>query len=203
MATPGHASVPSSKPTIGILLASTRQGRKGEPVARWVERLARLRQGWEVEFIDIAEWVFPPYRHPDSPMVADRSYADEKERAWVELISRLDGYIFVTPEYNHGYPAGLKNAIDHVYNGWNRKPAAFVSYGGPAGGVRSVQQLRQVVIELQMAPVRDEVNIPFIGRALDERGEPKEEFQTKRLNRLFDSLEWWTRTLKTGRSRTD
>ena len=189
------------KTTIGIILGSTRPGRVGERVARWVETVARLHAGMDVEWVDLAQWIFPYYRHPTPTRIAERSYTDERERAWAELIGRMDGFIVVTPEYNHGYPAGLKNALDYAYAGWIRKPVAFVSYGGSSGGVRAVQQLRQVVVELQMAPVRDEVNIPFVGRALDERGEPRDEFHRKRLDAMLNELAWWAETLKAGRDR--
>lgn len=187
--------------TIGLVLASTREGRMGERVARWVERVAATREGMNTQWIDLAEWVFPYYRHATPPKLAERGYSDPREQAWVELVGRMDGFLVVTPEYNHGYPAALKNALDYAYAGWNRKPVAFVSYGGSSGGVRAVQQLRQVAVELQMAPVRDEVNIPFVGRALDEGGEPKEEFHRKRLDAVLTDLAWWTETLKAGRER--
>lgn len=173
----------------------------GERVARWVERVAATREGLDVCWIDLADWVFPSYPHPTPPKMAERTYTDERERAWVALVGRMEAFIVVTPEYNHGYPAALKNAFDYTYAGWNRKPIGFVSYGGSSGGVRAVQQLRQVAVELQMAPVRDEVNIPFVGRALDERGEPKEEFHRKRLDALLTDLAWWTETLNAGRAR--
>jgi NAD(P)H-dependent FMN reductase len=117
----------------------------------------------------------------------------------VATIESLDAFIIVTPEYNHGYPASLKNALDYAYRGWNRKPVAFVSYGGVSGGIRAVQQLRQVAIELQMAPIREEVNIPFIHRALSEEGTPIDELPRKRLAAVFRDLEWWGTTLKAGR----
>ena len=97
--------------------------------------------------------------------------------------------------------AALKNALDHAYVGWNRKPVAFVSYGGTSGGVRAVEQLRQVAVELQMASIRDEVNIPFIGRAMDEQGEPRDELHRKRLDAVLTDLAWWTETLRAGRAR--
>ena len=132
-------------------------------------------------------------------MMMERNYADERERAWVRLIERLDGFIVVTPEYNHGYPAALKNALDYAYAGWNRKPVAFVSYGGAAGGVRAVQQLRQVVVELQMAPIRAEVNIPFAMKAFNERGEPSDPLHRKRASAMLNDLAWWTWALREGR----
>lgn len=186
---------------LGIIVASTRAGRLGERVARWVEQGARGREAFDVEWIDLAAWSFPYYPHPTPTKLAERSYADERERAWVALIGRMDAFIVVTPEYNHGYPAALKNALDYAYAGWNKKPVAFVSYGGSSGGVRAVQQLRQVVVELQMAPVRDEVNIPFAAREVDEHGTPKDDFHRKRLEVLLTELAWWSATLKAGRER--
>lgn len=190
------------KTTIGIIVASTRQGRKGERIGRWVETRVAHREDFAAQWIDLAEWIFPYYPHPSPPHMAERSYTDDREQSWVALVGRMDGFIIVTPEYNHGYPAGLKNALDYVYAGWNRKPIAFVSYGGGAGGVRAVQQLRQVAVELQMAPLREEVNIPFVFRALDEHGAPKEESHGKRLETLLNELAWWAATLKAGREAT-
>jgi NAD(P)H-dependent FMN reductase len=111
-----------------------------------------------------------------------------------------DGYVFVTPEYNFGYPAVLKNALDHIYHEWNNKPVGFVSYGGGAGGSRAVQQLRQVVVELQMAPIRAGIVIPFARRLFDESGGIKDEAYDGRANALLEQLLWWTRALKAARA---
>jgi len=186
---------------IGLIVGSTRQARMGERVARWVQRAAANRPSMSIHWIDLVEWTFPYYPHTTPTKVAERSYQDERERAWAELVGRMDGFIIVTPEYNHGYPAGLKNALDYAYVGWNRKPVAFVSYGGSAGGVRAVQQLRQVAVELQLASIRDEVNIPFIGRALDEHGDPKDEFHRKRIDAVLTELTWWADALKAAREK--
>lgn len=190
------------KNAIGIIVGSMREGRVGEKVARWVEAAARQREAFAVEWIDLAEWRLPYFAHPGSPKALEANYSDAREKAWVELVARQDAFIVVTPEYNHGYPPALKNAFDFTYSGWNRKPVAFVSYGGSSGGVRAVQQLRQVVVELQMAPLRDEVNVPFVGRALDASGVPTDAFQHKRLEALLDGLTWWSQTLKEGRARS-
>jgi NAD(P)H-dependent FMN reductase len=184
---------------VGIIVGSTREGRQGERVARWVQGRVEAREAFEAEWIDLATHALPYYRHPSPPKVLESRYEDPRERAWVALVERMDAFLVVTPEYNHGYPAALKNGFDYAYTGWNRKPVGFVSYGGSSGGVRAVQQLRQVVVELQMAPLREEVNIPFVGRALDETGAPKEEFPRKRLETLLGELEWWAATLKAGR----
>ena len=112
------------------------------------------------------------YNEPvGASQLASVGYSNEVAKRWAEKIEGADGFIIVTPEYNHGYSAVLKNAIDYVYDGWNKKPVAFVSYGGPAGGSRAIEQLRQVAIELQMHPVREQVTIPYIWSALSDSGE--------------------------------
>lgn len=118
---------------------------------------------------------------------------------WAEKVGEADGYIFITPEYNHGYPAVLKNALDYVYNQWNNKPAAFVSYGGVAGGTRSVQQLRQVVVELQMVPIRAGVHIPAYWENLDQNGNLKTESLKNSAEAMFDQLIWWAEVLQKAR----
>jgi NAD(P)H-dependent FMN reductase len=185
---------------VGIILGSTRKARMGERVARWIHRLAVARGDLDVELVDLKDWPLPNYEDPVGPKQAELSYTTVVERGWVAKINGFDAFILVTPEYNHGYPAPLKNALDHVYSGWNHKPVAFVSYGGSSGGVRAVQQLRQVAIELQMAPLRDEVNIPFVSRAFDDAGEPHDAFHGRRAATMFDQLTWWTAVLKEGRA---
>src|SRR6185503_12350801 len=105
------------------------------------------------------------------------------------------------PEYNHGYPGCLKNALDHLNAPWSYKPVAFLGYGGSAGGARSIQQLRSVAIELRMVPIRDEVCVRLVGLATDERGWPKEEVYAKRASALLDELLWWVPVLREGRER--
>ncbi|MCX6727134.1 MAG: NAD(P)H-dependent oxidoreductase [Candidatus Shapirobacteria bacterium] len=119
-------------------------------------------------------------------------------RAWADKISLADGYIIVTPEYNHGYPAVLKNALDYVYAEWNNKPVGFVSYGG-VGGARSIEQLREVVIELKMIPVRTSVNIVAFWNLLDETGNLKTESLEKSATDMIDQILWYTNLLKQNR----
>ena len=187
------------KANLGVIVGSTRQGRLGDRVARWVEARARAREAFSSELIDLVDWVFPYYRHPVPTRMAEASYTEPREAAWAALVARMDAFVMVVPEYNHGYPAGLKNALDYASAGWARKPVAFVSYGGSSGGVRAVEQLRLVAIELQLAPIRDEVNIPFAMRALDEHGVPTEAMHHRRLETMLDELSWWSQTLKAGR----
>jgi NAD(P)H-dependent FMN reductase len=185
---------------LGVILASTREGRRGEGFARWIHGLLSAR-GMPVELLDLRDWRLPNYDHAAMPHVAEKSYTEATAREWVERISGLDGYVIVTPEYNHGYPGGLKNAIDHAFTAWANKPVAFVSYGGTASGARAIEQLRLVAIELRMVPIRDEVNVRLIGVALDERGQPTEEFYAKRAAAMIDTLMWWARVTRDGRER--
>ncbi len=188
-------------PRIEIILGSIREGRAGERVARWVHGLASRRADLEVELLDLKDWPLPTYANAANPKQAETGYEDPLARAWHDRIARADGFVIVTPEYNFGYPPALKNALDYLYAPWNNKPVAFASYGGTSGGVRAVQQLRQVVIELQMAPIRAEVNIPFVSRAFGEQGEPLDPLHAKRAEAMFDQLAWWAVVLREGRER--
>ena len=194
-------SATESPLSIAVILASTREGRIGERVARWIHRVAAARPELAVELLDLKDYPLPFFALPGSPRTLEANYADDAARRWVAAIGPRDGFIIVTPEYNHAYPAVLKNALDYAYAGWMRKPVAFVSYGGSSGGVRAVQQLRQVVIELRMIPVRDDVGIRLAGLAADERGWPTEDFYTKRGDAMANELVWWTRAAKDLRAR--
>lgn len=178
---------------IQIILGSTREGRQGEKVARWIFELAKTRKDFEVELIDLLDWTMPFLNNPKPPITGEY---DAETKKWARKISEGDGYVIVTPEYNHGYPAVLKNALDYLYEEWNNKPVAFVSYGGSAGGVRAVEQLRGVVIELRMVPIRDEINIPFIRSAFDEQGNPLDEGMNKRAENVLGELLKWSTSLK-------
>jgi len=186
---------------LGVILASTREGRRGEGYARWIHALLSERPGAHTELLDLREWRLPNYDQPAMPGVAEKGYTDPTARGWVDKIRALDGYVIVTPEYNHGYPGGLKNAIDHAFVAWANKPVAFVSYGGTASGARAVEQLRLVAIELRMVPIRDEVNVRLIGVSLDEQGRPTDDFYAKRAATLIDTLLWWARVARDGRER--
>jgi NAD(P)H-dependent FMN reductase len=184
---------------IGIILASTREARRGASYAAWIETLAVQRTGAAFELIDLREFPLPAYGYDKPPTAIEKSYTDPLARAWSEKIHGLDGYIVVTPEYNHGYPGQLKNAIDHVHAGWFYKPIAFVSYGGNAGGARAVEQLRAVACELRMVPVRGEVNVRLIGVALDEAGHPTDPYYARVAAAMLDQLLWWARATKHAR----
>jgi NAD(P)H-dependent FMN reductase len=145
---------------ISVILGSTRQGRFSEKPAHWILEQLRKRQDIEARLLDLRDYPMPFFDAPMPPAMPGRPpYEHEVVKKWTAQIAASDGFVFVTPEYNHGPSAVLKNAIDWVYPEWNRKAAAFVSYGS-AMGARSVQQLRQIAIELQLAAIRSSVHIP-------------------------------------------
>ncbi|OGE79053.1 MAG: hypothetical protein A2751_01175 [Candidatus Doudnabacteria bacterium RIFCSPHIGHO2_01_FULL_46_14] len=184
-----------------IILGSTRPNRESEKVGRWVLREIQKRAEFDAELIDLRDWPLPFYNEVAGPESINGNYSIELAKKWEAKVGEADGFIIIAPEYNHGYPAVLKNALDYTYISWNKKPVSFVSYGGSAGGARSVEQLRQVAVELQMAPLHKGVHIPMIWTAWDETGNKlKDELAwSRRLVPLFDELAWWTKALKTGR----
>jgi NAD(P)H-dependent FMN reductase len=139
---------------IGIILGSTRPGRNGEAVANWVYDIAKQRDDADYELVDIADYHLPHLDEALPPSLGQ--YAHPHTKAWAAKIDSLDGFVFVTPEYNHSTSGALKNAIDFLYKEWNNKAAGFVSYGS-VGGARAVEHLRLVMGELQVADVRAQV----------------------------------------------
>lgn len=146
-------------PTLTVIIGSTRPGRAGQPIAEWFIEHARAHGGFDVEEADLAEVGLPLFDEPNHPRLGQ--YVNQHTKDWSARIDRADAVVFVTPEYNYGYPATIKNAIDYLHREWRDKPAGFVSYGGVAAGTRAVQQLKQVVTTLRMVPVMESVNIPF------------------------------------------
>jgi NAD(P)H-dependent FMN reductase len=139
---------------LAVIIGSTRPGRKAEAVARWVHEIAKKRSDAEFELVDIKDFDLPLLDEPTPPSMGQ--YSQPHTKAWATKIASFDGYVFVTPEYNHGTSGALKNAIDYLYREWNNKAAGFVGYGS-AGGVRAVEQLRLVMGEVQVADVRAQV----------------------------------------------
>ena len=151
-----------------IVIASTRPGRGGSAVARWFIERASSHEGFELSVVDLAEFKLPLLDEPNHPRL--RKYVNHHTHEWSALVDAADAFAFVTPEYNHGYPASLKNAIDYLHNEWHYKPVGFVSYGGVAAGTRSVEQLQQVVTAVKLTPVIEQVNIPFYQQFIDDAG---------------------------------
>ncbi|MEK6967701.1 MAG: NAD(P)H-dependent oxidoreductase [Nanoarchaeota archaeon] len=184
---------------IKIILGTTRKNRFSDKTSKWVLEEAK-KKDWQVELLDLRDYPMPFYDEPVSPAyVKEGNYANEMVRTWAKKIDEADAYIIITPEYNHGPSAVLKNAMDHVYSEWNNKPVAFVSHGASAGGSRAVEQLRTIAIELQMAPIRVGVHIPFFWTQVDDKGNLKTEQYQETLQNLFTQLTWWAKALKAAR----
>lgn len=186
------------RPHVQIVLGTTRQGRRGEKVARWLFEVARRRADFTVESIDLRDWQMPFFDQAKSPAMGE--YTADYQIRWARKIAAGDGFVLVTPEYNHGTSAVLKNALDAIWSEWNHKPVGFVSYGDLAGGSRAVEQLRQIAVELEMAPIRVQVLIPQIEEAFEPDGTPKKAASLEKVaNKMFDQLAWWAVALKHAR----
>lgn len=140
---------------IGIIIGSTRPGRHGEKVATWVHEKSQRRAGYAYELVDLRDFALPLLDEAMPPSMGQ--YEHEHTKAWASRIDSYDGFIFVTPEYNHSTSGALKNAIDYLYAEWNNKAAAFVSYGAASSGMRAVEHLRQIAAEIQIADVRQQL----------------------------------------------
>jgi len=178
----------SSKPTLQIIIASTRPGRVGLPVAEWFRGRAVDQGAFEVEVVDLAEVNLPFMDEPNHPRL--RQYTHQHTRDWSATIERAGAFVFVMPEYNYGFNAPLKNAIDYLHHEWQYKPVGFVSYGGVAAGTRAVQMIKQVVTTLKMTPVFEAVSIPFVQQFIDAEGrlqanEVMEQAATAMLDELY------------------
>ena len=181
-----------------VIIASTRPGRKGPSVASWIYELAKKRSAFNVEMLDLAIIDLPFLDEPKHPRFKD--YTKEHTKNWSRVIDASDAFIIVTPEYNFGYPPALKNALDFLYQEWNHKPVAFVSYGGVAAGTRAVQQLRQVVNAQKMMAVTESINIPFFAKHIDDQEKfNSDETLDHSAKMMLDELEKWTVALKTMR----
>ena len=181
---------------IAVIVGSTRPGRKAEEVARWLLEIAKLRNDADFELVDIADYNLPLLDEPVPPSMG--KYSKEHTKKWAATIAGFDGFVFVTPEYNHGTSAALKNAIDFLYAEWNNKAAAFVGYGS-AGGVRAVEHLRLVMGELQVADVRGQVMLALhddFENYTTFRPRPHHE---KSVETMLDQLVAWSRALQTLR----
>lgn len=185
---------------IQIILGSTRNHRVGEKVANWVYSQVKDIPDAEVELVDLENFPLPFYDEPIIPKLIKGNYSNEIAKKWATKVAEADGYIVVTPEYNHGYPAVLKNAFDYVYDEWNNKPIGFVSYGGISGGLRAVEQLRQVVVELQMVPIRESVSFQFVSKKFDEEGHLLDLSNNDRVKALMGQLLWWVKLLMPARN---
>jgi NAD(P)H-dependent FMN reductase len=155
-------------PILMMIIASTRPERVGPSVAKWFAERARRHGTFDLDVVDLAELELPFLDEPKHPRLRD--YTHDHTREWSERVDAADAFVFVTSEYNYGYPAPLKNAIDYLHHEWRYKPVGFVSYGGVAAGTRAMLQLKQVMGALRAVPVVEAVNIPFVAQLVDDDG---------------------------------
>ncbi len=153
-------------PVLTVIIGSTRPGRAGLPIGAWFAELAAERDDIELRVIDLAELDLPFLSEPHHPRL--RQYTRDQTWEWASQVLASDAFVIVTPEYNYGYPATVKNALDTISQEWAHTPVGFVSYGGIAAGTRAVQQLKQVVTTLKMVPVFESVNIAFHAQYIEE-----------------------------------
>jgi NAD(P)H-dependent FMN reductase len=183
---------------IKVIVGSSRANRFSEKPASWIFELAKTRTDLDVELLDLRDYPLPFFEEAMPPGLAKDQYSNPIVVKWRDKIREADGFIICSPEYNHGYPAVLKNALDYTYFSWARKAVAFVSWGG-AGGARCVEQLRLVTIELDMVPTRWAVHIPnpwFIKDVSEIDTEQNRNSATA----LLDHLTWWAGALKAART---
>ena len=184
---------------IAIIIGSTRPGRNGEAVAKWVYEIAQKSSDAEFELVDIKDFNLPLLDEPVPAAMGN--YSKPHTKAWGAKIDSFDGYVFVTPEYNHGINGALKNAIDFLYREWNNKAAGFVGYGG-VGAARAVSQLRVVMAYLQVATVQNQVQLSLMTDFENFNVFKPAEHHEKSVNTLLDQLVAWAGALKGLREKT-
>ena len=188
---------------VQVITGTTREGRFSERVAAWVVGRLEQHEAFDVELVDLRDHPLP-FFDADAPARTGRDYADEAVARFSRVIDRADGYVLLTAEYNHGYPAVLKNALDSTFVEWRRKPVAFVGWGN-TGGARAIEQLRAVAVEFEMAPLRYAVHVlPDVLIAVRQAADPADPSLfaplEPRLDLLADDLAWWTRALASARA---
>lgn len=189
---------------LGVILGSIREIRRGGRVAKWLMPQLAQYQDIEAELLDLKDYPLPFFNEADSPQGLNGAYTNEVAKRWSAKVAEKDAYIIITPEYNHGTSAVLKNSLDWLYPEWLRKPVAFISYSPNAdGGIRAVEQLRQNVIELHMAPIQKAIHIERVLDNLSEDGKLLQGHYNERLAALIEELVWWAKALKVARSRTN
>ncbi|WP_065763581.1 NADPH-dependent FMN reductase [Ralstonia solanacearum] len=188
---------------ISVIIGSVRQGRFGEKPAHWMLDHLKKREGVDARLLDLKDYPMPFFDAPVPPAMPGRpAYEHEVVKRWTQAIAASDGFVIVSPEYNHGTPAVLKNAIDWVYPEWRRKAVTFVGYGS-VGGARAIEQLREIAVEIQLAPIRSAVHVPAAAIYAHFQGQdvtPHLAALDAVAEQTIDDLLWWTQALKTARA---
>jgi NAD(P)H-dependent FMN reductase len=181
-------------PKLYVIAVSTRPGRAGFPLSQWVLERAKAYGAFDVELVDLKEENLPMFNEPHHPR--QRQYEHEHTKRWSAKIDQADAFIFVTPEYNHGTPPSLINALDYLVHEWAHKAVSFVSYGGPAGGTRSVQMVKPMMSALRMVVMLESVHAPLFHQHIDDKGVfHASEHQESSARLMLEALLKWTRAL--------
>lgn len=190
---------------IKVIIGSTRKNRFGDKPARWIAGLLEKKAGVETEILDLRDYPMPFFDESETPNYKSAPYSEPHVAAWTRKIAEADGFVVVTPEYNHGYSAVLKNALDYVADEWHDKVVGFVGYGSALGS-RAIEQLRGVVVELQMAPIRYAVHMPYDVVMASNGGMPESELFSaydERAEGMLDQLIAWSKALRALRMPTN
>lgn len=185
---------------LGVITGSSRPNRFNIQPAKWIYQIIKDNQSADVKLLDLAKIDLPIMDEPESPM--KRNYQHQHTKAWSKQIQSLDGFVMVTPEYNHSVSPVLKNAIDYLYYEWNYKPVAFISYGSEAGGTRAVEHLRGIAAELRMYDLREQLMFPNYWDQLNDKGEYQfTDQQVSAAEELVESLTYWAEVMKPAREK--
>jgi NAD(P)H-dependent FMN reductase len=182
------------KSVLLVIIASTRPGRLGLPIANWAISEVEKHGDFEVDVADLALMDLPMLDEPHHPI--HRNYTKPHTIAWSKRVDAADAILIVTPEYNYGMPGSLKNALDFLIHEWNYKPVAFISYGGMSGGMRSVMMAKQVVTTLKMVPLPEAVNIHMVPKYIHDGQFVPEEAQENALKKVLAELTRWAAALR-------
>ena len=184
-------------PRLGVVIASTREGRVGAPVAEWFMERARQHGGFDVELVDLKAVDLAMLSEPNHPRL--KKHTQEKTKAWSATVDALDAFVIVTPEYNFSSPPALVNALDHLYPEWTYKAAGLVTYGGVSGGLRAAQMTKLMLTSFKIVPIVEQVAIPFVAKLIEDGRFAANETHDKSAAVMLDELLRWTTALSTLR----
>ena len=181
-----------------IVICSTRPGRVGPTVARWFHEVALQHDQFDVDLVDLAEFNLPLFDEPKHPRL--QQYQHEHTKRWAASVNAADAFVFVTPEYNHGPPPSLLNALNYVYLEWNYKPAGFVSYGGISGGMRAAQIEKLTLTTLKVVPITESVVVPMVSQHIESGAFKPGNIQSDAAVAMLNELARWAECLKPMRN---
>lgn len=188
-----------------VIVGSTRPARAADSVVPWVTSRAIMHDAFDTEVLDLRDWQLPHFGEHMGSIgdPADPSYSDEIVRRWNKKIAEADAYLVISPEYNHSIPGELKNAIDSVFVSFafRNKPMAMVGYSaGVGGGIRAIEHLVQVAVEVEAVPLRSTVVLPYVDKAFTADGVPADPATEISMQILLDDLAWWAAALRSARA---